>query len=314
MKTAGKSIDEKKGFGAAFAPDRTAADRERPVRRSGGGVGFGRLLTAEWRKLWKRRSAKLMALAGPLTGLVSVKYLLSQNAALDPGLPEYATAGSVPVLALAEMLVTVFSGMMLVLAGLTVTEEYRGGQLRMGMLRAVSLGRIMAAKWVACLLFMLIQLGTYFVCTAAAGRALFPNPESYPLFYGAGRVSYGEGLLYDLRYYALAALALGVLLTVFFWLAAVGRSSTVTLGLGIGFLLVSYMLPTLLSYFRPLFGTEEYVRIYFLSLVTIEWEGIAAMLADLHGLRLWNLGVLAGYGLLFGLMTVWTWKRRDTFE
>lgn len=281
---------------------------------SGGGVGFHRLLAAEWGKLWNRRVVRLMALAAPLMALVSARYLLSQNGALDPGLPEYATAGSVPVLALAEMLVTAFSGMMLVLAGLTVTEEYRSGQLRMGLLRAVSLKRIMAAKWAVCLSFMWIQLALYLICSAAIGRIWFPNPDTYPLFYGAGFATYGQGLLYDLAYYGLAALALTALLTVFFWLAAVGRSSTVTLALGIGFLLLSYLLPTLLTYFRPLFELEAYVRLYFLSLLMIEWEGLAAMLADLHGLRLWNLGVIAAYGLLFGVMTALIWRRRDSFE
>ncbi|WP_172256164.1 ABC transporter permease [Saccharibacillus deserti] len=279
-----------------------------------GGVPFGRLLQAEWRRLWKRRTVRLMALAAPLMALVSAKYLLSQNGMLHPGLPEYATAGSMPVLALAEMLVTAFSGMMLVLAGLTVTEEYRSGQLRMGMLRAASLTRIMSAKWLVCLAFMWIQLAAYFVCSAVVGRIWFPNPDTYPLFYEAGQAAYAEGLLYDLGYYALAALVLAALLAVFFWIAAIGRSSTVTLGLGIGFLLLSYLLPTVLTYFRPLFETQEYVRLYFLSLLMVEWEGLAAMLANLHGLRLWNLGVIGGYGLLFGAMTMWVWKRRDSFE
>lgn len=289
---------------------------KRTVGRSEAGfrLGFGRLLAAEWQRLWKRRSVRLMACAAPLLSLVSVKYLSSQNAGLHPGIPEYATAGNVPVLALAEMLITAFSGMMLVLAGLCVTEEYRGGQLRMGMLRAVSLGRIMAAKWLVSLLFMLIQLGLYFLCSAAAGWVWFPKPERYPLFYGAGSVTYMQGIGYDLAYYGLAALALAVLLTVFFWIAAAARSTTAALGLGIGFLLLSYALPTTLAYFRPLFEPTEYARIYFLSLLMIEWEGLAAMLANLHGLFFWNLSVLLGYGALFGGMTAWIWKRRDSYE
>lgn len=277
-------------------------------------VGFAKLLEAEWRKLWKRRSVRLMALTAPLAAMISAEYLLSQNARLDPGLPEYATAGSVPVLALAEMLITLFSGMMLVLAGLAVTEEYRSGQLRMGMLRAVSLTRIMAAKWLACLAFVLIQLALYFVCSVAIGRLRFPNPDAYRLFYGAGTVSYAQGLLYDLAYYGLAASALAVLLTVFFWIATVSRSSTAALGLGIGFLLLSYALPTMLTYFRPLLDMQVYVRLYFSSLLMIEWEGLAAMLANLYGLALWNSGVLAVYGLLFGGMTALIWRRRDSFE
>ncbi|CAM4234307.1 ABC transporter permease [Saccharibacillus endophyticus] len=278
------------------------------------GVRFARVLEAEWRRLWKRRPVRLMALTAPAASLVSAKYLLSQNALLDPALPEYATAGNVPVLALAEMLVTAFSGMMLVLAGLTVTEEYRGGQLRMGMLRAVSLTRIMAAKWLACLSFVLIQLALYFLSSVVIGRFGFPNPASYPLFYEAGTVSYAQGIFYDLAYYGLAALALAVLLTVFFWIATIGRSSTAALGTGIGFLLLSYAAPTLLNYFRPLLDAGVYMRMYFLSLLMIEWEGLAATLANLHGLAVWNFGVLAGYAILFGGMTAWAWKRRDSFE
>ncbi|OWR31714.1 hypothetical protein CDO73_04315 [Saccharibacillus sp. O23] len=285
-------------------------------RREAGGerIGFGRVFAAEWQRLWKRRGVRWMACAAPLLALISAKYLLLQNASLQPGLPEYATAGNMPVLALAEMLITAFSGMMLVLAGLSVTEEYRSGQLRMGMLRAVSLRRIMAAKWLVSLLYVWIQLGTYFVCSAAIGAIGFPKPERYPLFYGAGTVTYAQGLIYDLGYYALAALASAVLLTVIFCIASIARSATASLGLGIGFLLLSYALPTALSYFRPWFEAEAYVRIYFLSLLTIEWEGLAAMLANLHGLFFWNLSVLSGYGLLFGGLTAWIWKRRDSYE
>lgn len=298
---------------------RTSQTEKSPTDRSGqaagrGHIGFGRVFAAEWERLWKRRGVKLMACAAPLLALISAKYLLLQNASLRPGLPEYATAGNVPVLALAEMLITAFSGMMLVLAGLSVTEEYRSGQLRMGMLRAVSLVRIMAAKWIVSLLFIWIQLGAYFVCSAAIGLAGFPRPERYPLFYGAGSVTYAQGLIYDLGYYALAALASAALLTVLFAIAAVARSTTAALGLGIGFLLLSYALPTALSYFRPWFEAGAYIRIYFLSLLMIEWEGLAAMLANLHGLFFWNLFVMLGYGILFGGLTAWIWKRRDSYE
>lgn len=282
------------------------ADRER--------LGFGRVFAAEWERLWKRRGLRWMACSAPLLALISAKYLLLQNASLRPGLPEYATAGNVPILALAEMLITAFSGMMLVLVGLSVTEEYRSGQLRMGMLRAVSLGRIMAAKWLVSLLYVWIQLGAYFLCSAAIGLIGFPKPEKYPLFYAAGTVGYAQGLVYDLGYYALAALALAVLLTVIFWIASIARSATAALGLGIGFLLLSYALPMALSYFRPWFEAEAYIRIYFLSLLMIEWEGLAAMLANLHGVLIWNLSVMAGYGIVFGGWTAWIWKRRDSYE
>ncbi|MCQ4088041.1 hypothetical protein [Saccharibacillus sp. JS10] len=277
-------------------------------------VGFMRLFEAEWRRLWKRRSVRLMAFTAPLAAMLSAVYLLSNNQRLDPGLPEYATAGNVPVLALAEMLITVFSGMMLVLAGLTVTEEYRGGQLRMVMLRAASLTRIIAAKWLACLAFVFIQLLLYLGCCVVIGKMVFPNPDTYPLFYDAGIVSYAQGLLYDLEYYGLATLALAVLLTVFFGIATIGRSSTAALGLGIGFLLLSYAFPTMLAYFRPLLDTQVYFRLHFSSLLMIEWEGLAAMIANLHGLALWNISVLAGYGVVFGGMTALIWKRRDSFE
>ncbi|MEJ8306232.1 ABC transporter permease subunit [Saccharibacillus sacchari] len=284
------------------------------VREQVDGIGFARILEAEWKRLWKRRAVRWMAWTAPVAALVSTKYLFSQNTTLDPGLPEYATAGNVPVLALAEMLITVFSGMMLILAGLSVTEEYRSGQLRMSMLRAVSLPKIMIAKWISCLVFVLIQLALYFLCTVAMGRLAFPDPATYPLFYDAGTVSYAEGLLYNLAYYGLSAVALGVLLAVFFWIAALGRSSTAALGLGIGFLLLSYVLPIMLTYFRPLLEAKVYLRLYFSSLLMIEWEGLAAMLANLHGLQYWNIGILAGYGLLFGGTTVWIWRRRDSFE
>ncbi|OWA36058.1 hypothetical protein B9G55_09355 [Saccharibacillus sp. O16] len=294
----------------------STAAMKRVVEHGGGRscVGFDKVFAAEWQRLWKRHSVRLMACAAPLLALASAKYLSAHNISLHPGVPEYATAGNVPVLALAEMLITAFSGMMLVLAGLSVTEEYRGGQLRMGMIRAVSLGRIMAAKWLVALLFMWIQLGLYFICSVGVGLIWFPKPESYPLFYEAGNVTYMQGIGYDLAYYGLAALALAILLTVFFWIAAAARTTTAALGLGIGFLLLSYMLPTTLNYFRPLFETAVYVRIYFLSLLMIEWEGLAAMLANLHGLFLWNLSVLLGYGALFGGMTAWIWKRRDSYE
>ncbi|MDO3410103.1 hypothetical protein QWJ34_10050 [Saccharibacillus sp. CPCC 101409] len=294
-----------------------ANEKKRPKRgkaAAGSGVGFRRLVAAEWHRLWKSGAVRLMALSAPLLALVSAKYLLSQNAVLDPTLPEYATAGNVPVLALSEMLITAFSGMMLVLAGLSVTEEYRGGRLRMSMLRAAPLTRTMAAKWTVCLTFMLIQLGLYLLCTLAAGRMFFPNPETYPLFFDAGDVTYAGGLLYDLKYYGLAALVLAAMLTVLLWIAAVGRSSTVTLGVGIGFLLLSYALPTVLTYFRPLLDPDTFIRIHFLSLLMIEWEGIAAMLGKRYDVLVWNLGVIAGYGSLFGLLTFGVWKRRDNFE
>ncbi|WJH34876.1 ABC transporter permease [Paenibacillus sp. CC-CFT747] len=137
-----------------------------------------RLLSSEWERLWKRKTAWLFLIGIPVILAGTAKYYLGHNTGLTPSSPEYATAENFPVMAMIEQLIVVFNVWALVLLTLSFTEEYRSGQLRMVMLRAYSRTQLFAAKWLAFALMTALFFLVYLLAAAVVGRFVFPHRPS----------------------------------------------------------------------------------------------------------------------------------------
>lgn len=275
---------------------------------------MNQLIVSEWKRLWKRKIIWLMFLAIPIIVYAAAKYYLYQNTTVTPNLPHYAVMGNFPVLGLAEMLMTAFNMIILVMTAMIVTDEYRSGQLRMVMIRTHSFRQIIFAKFIIVMSFIFIYLLAYFIVCYGIGSIMFSNPETYPQFYEQDKVTLIEGFFYNSKFYGLAFLTLVAMSSVLFFIAIISHTTTTTLGIGIGFLFFSFAYPNVIHLFEQLLSNETLLKIYFTSLSMIQWQGLTIMLAQTSEWFLWIFFVLSSYILLFlFLLFFLTGRKNDTF-
>ena len=272
---------------------------------------MSKLIASEWERLWKRKVTWLMFAAIPVMVYAAAKYCLHQNSTVTPDLPQYSVMGNFPVLGLAEMLMTVFNLVVLVLAALVVTEEHRSGQLRMVLIRTHSFRQIILAKFFVVVSFIFLYLVAYFISCYGVGYAMFSNPETYPQFYYQSQVTFIEGFIYNLKYYGLAFLTLVAMSSVVFFIAIVSHTTTTILGIGIGFLFISFTYPNLINIFGQLLNQEVFIKLYFTSIPMVQWQGLTFMLAESSNLYGWILLVLSCYVLLFQFLIILVTNRKS---
>ncbi|MCM3112594.1 ABC transporter permease [Lederbergia lenta] len=271
------------------------------------------LMISEWERLWKRKVTWLMVAVLPIMAFASAKYYQKQNNSITSELPQYAVLGNFPVLGLSEMLMTIFNMVVLVIAAIIITEEYRSGQLRMVLIRTYSFQQIIIAKFTVLLSFIFLYLTAYFIICYGIGYAMFSHPETYPQFYYEDQVTNIEGLIYNLKFYGLAFLTLIAMSSVVFFIATISHSTTTTLGVGVGFLFISFSYPNIVNMLQLLLKNEIVMKIIFTSIPMIQWEGLTMMLAKSSSLLGWMFLMLLGYILLFNLLTFIVIKKRNIF-
>lgn len=272
------------------------------------------LIVSEWTRLWQRKVIWLMLLALPIIGYAAAKYYLYQNSTITPDLPHYAVMGNFPVLGLAEMLMTAFNLIILIITAMIVTDEYRSGQLRMVMIRTYSYRQIIFSKFIIVISFIFLYLLAYFIICYGIGFITFSTPDTYPQFYTQDRVTFVEGFLYNLKFYGLAFLTLVTISSILFFIAILSHTTTTTLGIGIGFLFFSFAYPNVIPLFEQLFKNDTLLKIYFTSLPMIQWQGLTIMLAQTTDWFFWIFLVLSSYTLLFlSLLFYLTGRKNDTF-
>lgn len=273
-----------------------------------------KLIASEWERLWKLKVIWLLFAAIPIMVYAAAKYCLYQNTTVTPDLPQYTVVGNFPVLGLAEMLMTAFNVVVLVITTMVVTDEYRSGQLRMVLIRTYSFRQIILAKFFVVISFIFLYLVAYFIICYGMGSIMFSNPETYPQFYNQSDVTVVEGFIYNLKFYVLAFLTLVAMSSVLFFIAIISHTTTTTLGIGIGFLFLSIAIPNIIELVGQLVPNEILLKLYFTSITMVQWQGLTFMLAKSSNLLGWMLLVLSCYILLFQLLMILSTKRKnDTF-
>ncbi|MFD1416731.1 ABC transporter permease [Oceanobacillus jeddahense] len=285
------------------------------VRRCVCGAGFPMkyILNSEWNRLWKRKTTWVAFLSIPVLLLAAASYLNTQNAAVNPDLAQYTVAWNFPVLGLSEMLFTAFQGVILLLVSLSVTEEYQSGQLRMVLIRSFSFSQVMTAKYIVAIGAMFMYFILYFICSHIIGFVFFEKPDEYMRFYYSVPVSVAEGISYNVAFYGLAFLTMIVMITVFFLLAVISRTTTTALGAGVGFLLLSFTYPQILNFFQELINEGTYMRIFFTSIPMIQWEGLTLMLSENKEWLYWNLLILFMYMVPLISLLYFICRRKNAF-
>ncbi|WP_433946682.1 ABC transporter permease [Paenibacillus sp. SN-8-1] len=260
------------------------------------------LLLSEMERLWKRKLTWVFFLAIPLIIFATAKYYMSTNLLTPVNSPEHVSSQNFPVMALIEQLIVVFNIISLIMLTLSFTEEYRSGQLRMVMLRAFTFGQLFTAKYLAYVITIVLYFVAYLGNAVVMGQLFFGSEPSVRLFYHETSASGAELLIYSLQYYGTALLTTLAMGSVFTFIAVICSTSTASIGVGKGFLLLSMGYPTIYSVANKVLKLQLPDQLELLSITQIQYKGVALMLSDnkVHYPAI-VLGTLEGY-IAMGLL------------
>lgn len=268
------------------------------------------LFLSEWKRLWSRKTTMLCLLAIPIIVLASAKYYLSVNNRVMITDPKFTSFYNFPVAALQEQLLIAFNSILLLFVVLSVTDEFTNGTIRMVLIRPIKIVNVFWAKFLVILSTMFILLLGYLCISYIVGYLLFPKVSKIAVFYWDKTLIPKEMFLYTLKYYSLAFLTIVAMAALMFFIAIVSKSITISLGTTVGLLLVLASYPMVIQ----IFFRGDYTRLILvklLSLIEMQFAGIAIMLGQRSFLFSCNLLIIASYIVIFTLFNYFIYKKRD---
>lgn len=268
------------------------------------------LFKSEWQRLWNQKSSWVYFLFIPILLAFSAKLHLRRNAHLSPEHQDFTYASNFPVFSISEHLIITLNVIVLIIVVLHVAHEYHSGQMRLVLQRTATFKQIIFAKWLIIILFIALFLFTYFILSIIMGFILFDYQSQLTLLYQIEPSELGEVIVYSLLYYGLAFFTLITMASVMMTFALLSKSTTGAVVLCVGFILVSLMYPNIILLF---INTPVAGMIIYSSLVLVQYEGIAFILAGTLEAKVLLLTVIFGYLVVSSVITSLLTRKGDHF-
>ncbi|MCY6355912.1 ABC transporter permease [Clostridium sp. ZS2-4] len=273
------------------------------------------LFISEWERLWSKKITWFCFFSIPLILMGTLKYYLKKNITIPHTSPEYTTFLNFPSVAMQEQLITVINILALLFIVLSVTEEYRSGQLRMVMIRTYSFTKIVVAKYLVVLSTLLLFLICYFAASVAFGYMFLPKTQTVMFFFIKHPFMLKAALMYNIKYYMIAFLTLAAISAFYMFISMISKTTTIAVALNVGFLIFSAMYGYIIQIFSKILisvmSVEAIRKSMFLSLIEIQYQGICILLSGKFYLTFWILSVLGGYIALFSTLLYFLSRRKD---
>lgn len=269
------------------------------------------LFQCEWKRIWSKKSSFLFLFFIPLLVFATALQSLKNNEILEKTDPQYAFWSNFPVMSISEVFMLYFNIVAVLIIVMSFTHEYRTGQLRMILQRSYRFSSVFLAKYFVVLLYLLLLVSFYFICSLVAGWFLFDSSEKVYLFFQTEPVSSVDSLVYSGAYYFLSFLSLAAVASVSIFAGVISKSSTSAFSITAGFLLISMLFPVLLGMFSESLGYSHYV---YLSLIEIQFSGIVQMLTDNLFLKTWIFAVIMTYIILSTAASLLIFSKRDSLN
>lgn len=278
------------------------------------------LFKSEFERLWKNKLTLFCFILIPLAIIGSSKYYLGNNLKLPITSAEYTSFGNYSFMMFQEMLATLFNFIAILFVCISITEEYRKGQIRLIMTRGYSFKEIYFAKIASIIATMFIFFVVYFILSTAIGYFIAPKLYRVKLFYHNSTVSNLKAIFYSLKYYALGFLTILAIISVFALFSVTFKSSTGTIAACICFLVGSLIFSKVIEQWYIMLVRNPYnsinlikivEKLYLSTIPHIQYIGICLVLAEKPILNYWILGVLAAYIIIFTFITCIIFSKRD---
>lgn len=274
-----------------------------------------KLFSSEWERMWSKKITWICFICIPFILLGTIKYYLGKNAHFTLSSPEYTTFLNFPSVAMQEQLITAINMLLLLLIALSITEEYRSGQLRMVMIRRYKFSEIIIAKYLVVLSVVFLFLVGYFIFSIILGYIILPKSDTTMFFFVKHPFTFKESLIYNFKYYTISFITLAAIGAFYMFIAIISKTTTIAIAINVGFLMFSgiygYMIQIFSKLLTNIIGLEAVCKSMFLSLIQIQYQGICVLLSGKSYLRSWILGVLAVYIVLFSVLSYFLARRQD---
>lgn len=269
-----------------------------------------KVIQSEWQRLWSQKVSWLCLLSIPFLLTLSAKISLAHNSEVPKHYSDFTYANNFPVISLSEHLIITLNMIVLLLVVLTFSHEYHSGQMRLILQRTFSFTQIVFAKWIAILLYLTTFLVVYFLCSYLFGFFQFEYKSSLTLMMHNNSSSHQFAFLYNLMYFLLALCTLTTMASVLITLSLLSKSTTGATALCVGFIFISFIYPYIIQLFE---GSPFLWMMFYSSLVMMQYEGIAIILAGNAWLKFLLLSIILGYLLISNLITFCFLAKRDHF-
>lgn len=200
-----------------------------------------------------------------------------------------------------------FAGMFtIIIAAGIVASEFNWGTIKLLLIRPISRGKILVAKYLTVLIFALVVLGICFGYSTVLGFALFGGPETANpyLNYHQGTITEQSMFVHLLTSYGLNSISMMMLATMAFMISAVFRSSSLAIGISLFLMFTGSQLTTLVA---MKYDWAKYI-LFANTDLTQYFEGYPLI----EGMTLpFSITMLVIYFVLFQLLAHIVFKKRD---
>lgn len=200
-----------------------------------------------------------------------------------------------------------FAGMFtIIIAAGIVASEFNWGTIKLLLIRPISRGKILVAKYLTVLIFALVVLGICFGYSTVLGFALFGGPETANpyLNYHQGTITEQSMFVHLLTSYGLNSISMMMLATMAFMISAVFRSSSLAIGISLFLMFTGSQLTTLVA---MKYDWAKYI-LFANTDLTQYFEGYPLI----EGMTLpFSIIMLVIYFVLFQLLAHIVFKKRD---
>ena len=203
--------------------------------------------------------------------------------------------------------VVLFAGLfVIIVAAGIVSSEFNWGTIKLLLIRPISRGKFLLAKYLTVLLFALLMLTISFGFSSILGLILFGTPDTHVpyLNYQDGKVSEQNMVLHLIILYGLKSISMLMLATMAFMISAVFRNSSLAIGISIFLLFAGGQLTALLA---AKFEWAKYLLFANTELIQY-FEGTPMV----EGMTLsFSVVMLFIYFILFHGLAYFVFRRRD---
>lgn len=200
-----------------------------------------------------------------------------------------------------------FAGMFtIIIAAGIVASEFNWGTIKLLLIRPISRGKILAAKYITVLLFALVVIAVSFGYSTLLGFVLFGGPETvnpYLNFY-QGTVTEQSMFVHLLKSYGLNSIGMLMLATMAFMISAVFRSSSLAIGISLFLMFTGGQFTSLIA---MKYDWAKYI-LFANTDLTQYFEGYPLV----EGMTLpFSITMLVIYFAIFQLLAHYVFKKRD---
>ncbi len=198
-------------------------------------------------------------------------------------------------------LITLF---VVIIAGGMIASEFTWGTIKLLMIRPISRSKILVAKYLSVLVFMVIFMAILFITSFVTGAIAFGFDQTPSLLYLGGNVHEVHPMLYLMLKLGLNGLGIVMFATIAFMISSVFRNNSLAIGISLFLLFTGTQITTLVGMKFEAAKFSPFANIHFQTFL----EGMPVV----SGVTFWfSVVMFLVYFVLLHVVSFVTFVKRD---